>query len=108
MSDVCSSDLHGLACACLRPSEMRRLSSSTSSPRTSTSWLVETILSGCTFFLTHDISETWTRPSMPASSSTNAPYSVLLVPRPVNLQRTDDLALAPAPGLPPRRLLPYE
>jgi hypothetical protein len=35
--------------------------------------LVETILPGCTFFLVQDISETWIRPSMPGSSSTNAP-----------------------------------
>ena len=40
---------------------------------TSTSWLVETILPGWTFFLVQDISETWIRPSMPGSSSTNAP-----------------------------------
>jgi hypothetical protein len=28
---------------------------------------------GCTFFLVQDISDTWIRPSMPGSSSTNAP-----------------------------------
>ena len=44
---------------------MRRFSSSTSSTMTSTSWLVETILPGWTFFLVQLISETWTRPSMP-------------------------------------------
>src|SRR3546814_9139765 len=54
---------HGFDCACLRPSEMRRFSLSTSRTMTSTSWLVETILPGWTFFLTHDISLTWTRPS---------------------------------------------
>ena len=58
---------------CLRPSEMRRLTESTSSTCTSTSCEVETILPGCMFFLVHDISETWIRPSMPGSSSTNAP-----------------------------------
>ena len=46
---------------------------STSSTITSTSWLVETILPGCTFFLVQLISETWTRPSTPGSSSTKAP-----------------------------------
>jgi hypothetical protein len=34
---------------------------------------VETILPGWTFFFVQDISETWIRPSMPGSSSTNAP-----------------------------------
>ena len=76
---------HGFACACLRPSEMRRFSSSTSSTMTSTSCEVETILPGWTFFLVQLISETWTRPSMPGSSSTNAPYSVMLVTRPREL-----------------------
>ena len=63
----------GLPRHCLRPSEMRRFSGSTSSTITSTSWLVETILPGWTFFLVQLISETWTRPSTPGSSSTNAP-----------------------------------
>ena len=52
---------------------MRRFCASTSSTITSTSWLVETILPGCTFFFVQLISETWTRPSMPGSSSTKAP-----------------------------------
>ena len=47
---------------------------------------VETILPGWTFFLVQLISETWTRPSMPASSSTNAPYSVMLVTTPDDLR----------------------
>ncbi len=64
---------HGLSRHCLRPRLTRRLSGSTSSTMTSTSWLVETILPGWTFFLTQLISETWTRPSMPGSSSTKAP-----------------------------------
>ena len=58
---------------CLRPRLMRRFCGSTSSTITSTSWLVETILPGCTFFLVQLISETWTRPSTPGSSSTKAP-----------------------------------
>ncbi len=52
---------------------MRRFCASTSSTITSTSWLVETILPGWTFFLVQLISETWTRPSTPGSSSTKAP-----------------------------------
>jgi hypothetical protein len=39
---------------------MRRLTGSTSRIITSTSWLVETILPGWTFFLVQDISDTWT------------------------------------------------
>jgi hypothetical protein len=46
---------------------------STSRTTTLTSWLVDRILPGCTFFLVQDISEMWIRPSMPGSSSTNAP-----------------------------------
>ena len=38
-------------CVCLRPSEIRRLTESTSSTCTSTSCEVETILPGCMFFL---------------------------------------------------------
>src|SRR5436309_2438359 len=49
---------HGLRMVCLRPSEMRRLTGSTSRICTSTSWEVDTILPGCTFFFVHDISET--------------------------------------------------
>ena len=64
---------HGLSLHCFRPSEIRRFSASTSNTMTSTSWLVETILPGWTFFFTQLISETWTRPSMPFSNSTKAP-----------------------------------
>ncbi len=49
---------------------MRRLTGSTSRIWTSTSWEVETILPGWTFFLVQLISETWIRPSIPGSSST--------------------------------------
>ena len=72
--DACSTKAcHGLSRHCFRPRLMRRLCGSTSSTITSTSWLVETILPGCTFFLVQLISETWTRPSTPGSSSTKAP-----------------------------------
>ena len=64
---------HGLRWVCLRPRLTRRLTMSTSSTITSTSWLVDTILPGWTFFLVQLISETCTRPSTPASSSTKAP-----------------------------------
>ena len=79
LDDACRADwlaanaVHGFSWVCLRPSEMRRLSGSTSSTWTSTSWLVETILPGWMFFLVQLISETWIRPSTPGSSSTKAP-----------------------------------
>ena len=63
----------GFCSVCFRPSEMRRLTGSTSRIWTSTSWEVETIFPGWTFFFVQDISETWISPSMPGSSSTNAP-----------------------------------
>ena len=65
--------VQGLSKHCFKPSEMRRLSGSVSRTMTSTSWLVDTILPGCTFFLVQLISETWTRPSTPGSNSTKAP-----------------------------------
>ena len=74
------------------------LLSSTSSTLTSTSWLVLTILPGWTFFLVQLISLTWTRPSMPGSSSTNAPYSVMFVTRPLNVPSIGYLAAAPSHG----------
>ena len=52
---------------------MRRLSSSISRTMTSTSSPRATILEGATFLLVQSISDTCTRPSMPGSSSTNAP-----------------------------------
>ena len=52
---------------------MRRRWESTSSTVTSTSWLVETILPGWTFFLVQLICETCTSASTPGSNSTNAP-----------------------------------
>src|SRR5438270_742610 len=48
----------GLRMVCLRPSEIRRLTESTSRTCTSTSCEVETILPGCMFFLVHVISVT--------------------------------------------------
>ena len=70
---VAENSSHGLALHCFMPSEMRRLSSSISSTMTSTSSPSETIFDGATFLLVQSISETWTRPSMPGSISTNAP-----------------------------------
>src|SRR5579885_676959 len=63
----------GLGSVCLRPSEMRWLTLSTSSTWTSTSWPTSRIFEGCVTRFVHDISETWISPSSPRSSSTNAP-----------------------------------
>src|ERR1700738_4010567 len=52
---------HGLGRVCLSPSEMRRLTGSTSSTSTSTSCEVETILPGWTFFLVHVSEMSWTK-----------------------------------------------
>src|SRR5260370_849287 len=69
----CANSCQGLALHCFMPSEMRRLSSSISSTMTSTSSPRVTSLVGAMFLLVQSISETCTRPSMPGSSSTNAP-----------------------------------
>src|ERR1051325_6701317 len=64
---------HGLGMHCFMPREMRRRSSSISRIITSTSSPTCTTFDGCTFLLVQSISETCTRPSMPDSTSTNAP-----------------------------------
>ncbi|MPN02543.1 hypothetical protein SDC9_149759 [bioreactor metagenome] len=64
---------HGFAWHCFIPREMRRRSSSISRIMTSTSSPSETTLDGWTFLLVQSISETCTRPSIPCSTSTNAP-----------------------------------
>ncbi|CFP58223.1 Uncharacterised protein [Bordetella pertussis] len=64
---------HGFWRHCFMPSEMRRRSSSISRTMTSTSSPRVTTLRGSTFLLVQSISDTCTRPSMPASTSTNAP-----------------------------------
>ena len=64
---------HGFGRHCFMPSEIRRRSSSISSTMTSTSSPSCTTFFGSTFLLVQSISDTCTRPSMPASISTNAP-----------------------------------
>ncbi|MNT44796.1 hypothetical protein D3C72_1813370 [compost metagenome] len=64
---------HGLALHCFMPSEIRRRSSSISRTITSTSSPSWTTLLGATFLFVQSISETCTRPSIPCSTSTNAP-----------------------------------
>ena len=64
---------HGFGMHCFMPSEMRRRSSSISRIITSTSSPSCTTLVGWMFLLVQSISDTWTRPSMPDSISTNAP-----------------------------------
>ena len=65
--------VHGFGSICFMPSEILRSRSSTSSTTASTSSPTLTTFDGCLTRLVHDISETCTRPSMPGSSSTNAP-----------------------------------
>src|SRR5581483_11244656 len=64
---------HGFGLHCFMPREIRRRSSSISRTMTSTSSPSWTTLFGATFLLVQSISETCTRPSMPCSTSTNAP-----------------------------------
>ena len=59
--------------SCFMPSEMRRSVGLTLRTIVSTSSPGLTSLEGCLMRLVQVISETWTRPSMPCSSSTNAP-----------------------------------
>ena len=55
------------------PSEIRLEARLTSSTMTSTVSPTLTSFDGCRTRRVHDISETWTSPSTPGSSSTNAP-----------------------------------
>ena len=58
MGWFCEKISHGFGVHCRSPSEIRRLSSFTSSTMTSTSWLVESSLPGGSPFLIQLISET--------------------------------------------------
>ena len=73
---------HGSPSACFRPSEIRRSGAFTPSTTTSTVSPGFTTSAGLRIFLDQDISERCTRPSMPFSSSTNAPKSVTRVTLP--------------------------
>src|SRR5271165_5176807 len=63
----------GSGCACLMPRETRRSLGLMSSTTTSTSSPAFTTFDGCVGFLAQLISVTCTSPSIPGSSSTNAP-----------------------------------
>src|SRR6185503_3513035 len=78
----CSITLHGFGSICFMPSEILRSRSSTSSTTASTVSHTLTTLDGCLMRLVHDISDTCTRPSIPGSSSRNAPYSASDTTRP--------------------------
>jgi hypothetical protein len=69
----CSTRSQGLVSSCFMPRLMRLFSMSI--PRTLASMVSPTLtsLDGCLTRLFQVISEMWTRPSMPSSSSTNAP-----------------------------------
>src|SRR6267154_5445187 len=64
---------HGFDSSCFRPREMRRSLEFTLSTTHSISSPTLTSFEGCFMRLDHDISLTWTRPSMPCSNSTKAP-----------------------------------
>ena len=64
---------YGFGSSCFMPSEMRFCLTSTSSTTASTMSPTATIFDGCFTRRVHDISEMWTRPSMPSSSSMKAP-----------------------------------
>ena len=67
------SDSYGFGSSCFMPSEIRFCFGSMSSTTASTMSPTATIFDGCLTRRVHDISEMWTRPSMPCSSSMNAP-----------------------------------
>ena len=64
---------HGSSSICFIPSEIFSSDGSTLSTTASISSPMETSLEGCRTFRVQDISEMWTRPSTPFSSSTKAP-----------------------------------
>ena len=69
-------------CSCFSPSDRRWLSASMLSTCASTVSPFFSTSDGCLILL-HDMSEMWIRPSMPSSTSTNAPNSVRLRTLPV-------------------------
>ena len=67
------SDANGFGSSCFMPRLMRFCRGSTSSTTASTVSPMASTFDGCLTRLVQDISLTWTRPSMPCSSSMNAP-----------------------------------
>ncbi len=67
------STIHGSCSVCFMPSEIFSSVSSTLSTTASMVSPMETILDGCRTLRVQHISVMWTRPSMPGSSSMNAP-----------------------------------
>ena len=67
------SDANGFGSSCLMPRLIRFWRGSMSSTTASTVSPTATTFDGCLTRRVHDISEMWTRPSMPSSSSMNAP-----------------------------------
>ena len=94
----CGTSAQGSPSACFSPREIRfspglteRITASTVSPGLSISL-------GFRTFFTHDISDTWIRPSIPGSSSTNAPKSIKRVTVPVTRWATLYLSAAESHG----------
>ena len=84
----CARRSHGFSIDCLMPNEIRCLSLSMPSTITSTFWPLWRTSLGCLIRFVQDMSEMWTRPSMPSSSWTNAPKSVRFRTRPSILDPT--------------------
>jgi hypothetical protein len=67
------SPVHGSSAICLSPRAIRRRCWSTESTLHSISWPFSTISLGCVTLRVHDMSVTWSKPSMPSSISMKAP-----------------------------------
>src|ERR1044072_2146667 len=73
---------HGFSSTCFMPREISCLSLLISRTLTWTRWLAVTSSEGWLMRLVQDISEMWTRPSIPGSSLTKAPYDITLTTSP--------------------------
>ena len=98
----------GSSVSCLRPSAMRFLSACTDSTTARTESPFWTTSLGLAIFLVHDMSETCSRPSMPSSSSTNAPYVVRLRTRPSTTVPGGNRPSTSSQGFPSACFMPSE
>ena len=78
----------GFFLSCLMLKEIRFLSTSTSITTASTASPILNSCEGCLIFSVHEISEIWTRPWIPSSNSTKAPYFWIATILPVILLPT--------------------
>ena len=77
-----ANSFQGFGVVCLIPNEILWCSESISRTITSTSCPTDKTFAGDKLFLNQDISDTWTKPSMPLSISTNTPYWAIVVTLP--------------------------